>query len=218
MRAETRLHRVDATGVVHRDAAGFAFRPLCIPDDIPTLHRWFTAERGAFWLMRDKTEDEVRQTYRALMDSGHATAYVGIHVGIHVGPKAGPPASRPAFLAECYDPAYDRLHAFYPVRPGDLGMHVFIGPPEVRIPGFTRAVFGALMRFMFAHLGAQRIVVEPDARNHRIHALNRSVGFVDAREIVLPEKTARLAFCTRRDFDRATATPQETNPQEAAPP
>lgn len=182
-----------------RDPSGFAIRLLRIPGDIPTLHRWFTEERGAFWLMRDKTEDEVREAYLTLMGSGHASAYLGTHED-----------GRPAFLAECYDPTQDRLGAFYPVQPGDLGMHVFIGPPEVRVHGFTRAVFGALMRFMFAHLGALRIVVEPDARNHRIHALNRAAGFVYDRDVVFTEKIASLAFCTRRDFEQATATSLET--------
>jgi RimJ/RimL family protein N-acetyltransferase len=92
-------------------------------------------------------------------------------------------------------------------------MHVFVGPADVRIRGFTRAVFHALMRFMFAHLGAQRIVVEPDATNHRIHALNRSAGFVYDRDVVFAEKIASLAFCTRRDFEQATAaTLEEIHP------
>lgn len=102
------------------------------------------------------------------------------------------------------------------VQPGDLGVHVFIGPPEVRIPGFTRAVFQALMRFMFDHLGAQRVVVEPDATHQRIHALNRSAGFVCDRDVVFAEKTASLAFCTRRDFERALScgatVPKEIHP------
>ena len=181
----------------YRDEAGFVFRPLRIPDDVPMLHRWFTQERAAFWLMQDKSEEEVREVYRQLMASGHATAYIGWHQG------------RPAFLAECYDPAHDRIRAFYEVRPGDLGMHIFVGPADVRIPGFSRAAFHALMRFMFVHLGARRIVVEPDAGNHRIHALNRSAGFVYDRDVVFPEKIASLAYCTRRDFEQATATNQE---------
>jgi len=189
--------RADAAHAPYRDEAGFVFRLLRIPDDAPMLHRWFTQKRAAFWLMQDKTEDEVREVYRQMMASGHATAYIGWHQG------------RPAFLAECYDPAHDRIRGFYEVRPGDLGMHVFVGPSELRIPGFSRAVFHALMRFMFAHLGARRIVVEPDADNHRIHALNRSAGFVYDRDVLFAEKIASLAFCTRRDFEQATAANQE---------
>jgi len=197
MRADAGQHRAEAVPPLYGDASGFALRPLRIPDDIPMLHRWFTQPRAVFWQMQDKSEDEVRQSYQALSDSGHASAYIGLYAG------------RAAFLAECYDPAHDRLREVYAVRPGDLGMHIFVGPSDVRIAGFTRAAFAALMRFMFAHLGALRIVVEPDARNHRIHALNRSAGFVCDRDVVFTEKIARLAFCTRRDFEQATATTLE---------
>lgn len=190
--AHTKHRRADAASAPYTDAEGFTFQLLRIPEDIPTLHRWFQPERASFWLMRDKTEAEVSHIYKCLMDSGHATAYLGWKGG------------RPAFLAECYDPAHDRIRAFYDVQPGDLGMHIFIGPSDARIPGYTRTVFFALMRFMFEHLGAARIVVEPDADNTRIHAINRAAGFVYDRNVVFPEKIASLAFCTRRDFEQAT--------------
>lgn len=191
--ANTIHRRADAEHAPHTDAEGYTFRLLRIPEDIPTLHRWFQPERASFWLMRDKTEAEVGQIYQDLMDSGHATAYL-----VWQG-------DRPAFLAECYDPAHDRIRAFYDVQPGDLGMHIFIGSSDVRVPGYTRTVFFALMRFMFEHLGATRIVVEPDATNERIHAINRAAGFVYDRNVAFTEKIASLAFCTRRDFEQATA-------------
>lgn len=191
--AHTIHRRADAASVPYIDAEGFIFHLLRIPEDIPTLHRWFQPERASFWLMRDKTEAEVRQVYQDLMRSGHATAYLVWKDG------------RPAFLAECYDPAHDRIRAFYNVQPGDLGMHIFIGPSDVRISGYTRTVFFALMRFMFEHLGAARIVVEPDANNTRIHVINRAAGFVYDRNVAFTEKIASLAFCTRQDFEQATA-------------
>ncbi|MCU7371545.1 GNAT family N-acetyltransferase [Paucibacter sp. O1-1] len=198
MPADTQHRRADAVRRPYRDADGFVFELLRLPEDIALLHRWFTEPRAAFWLMQDKSADEVERIYRALMDSGHASAYLVRHHGL------------PAFLAECYDPAHDRIREFYPVQPGDLGMHIFVGPPaQQRIAGFSRTAFHALMRFMFVHLGARRIVVEPDAGNHKIHALNRSAGFVYERDVVFTEKIASLAFCTRRDFEQATATIQE---------
>lgn len=192
MRIDTIHRRADAADAPYRDD-DFVFRLLQIPDDIPTLHSWFVQDRASFWLLQDKTEEEVRKIYQDMMDSGHATAYLGWYQG------------RPAFLAECYDPAHDRIRQFYDVQPGDLGMHIFVGPRRERIAGFSRVVFFALMRFMFTHLGAQRIVVEPDANNHKIHALNRSAGFIYDRDVVFTEKIASLAYCTRRDFELATA-------------
>jgi hypothetical protein len=44
------------------------------------------------------------------------------------------------------------------------------------------------------------VVVEPDARNDKIAVLNAAVGFVVARTVELPDKTAALSFCTREGF------------------
>ncbi|ANQ85695.1 Siderophore biosynthesis protein [Azoarcus olearius] len=193
MPIETPHRRSDFPGI-HRQEGPFAFRLLRIPEDIPMLHDWFTRDYARFWLMQDKGEDEIRQIYQDLMSSGQATAYIGLYVG------------QPAFLIECYDPRYDRVAQHYPVKPGDLGMHLFMGPAKERIAGFTLAAFKALMRFMFVHLDAQRIVVEPDVDNHKIHALNQAVGFTCHRTVVFAEKLAGLAFCTRSDFENATQT------------
>ena len=119
-----------------------------------------------FWSMQDHSVAQVRDFYAALCGSGHAQAWLGSHQG------------RPAFLVECYDPAHDQIGEHYPVRPGDIGMHIFIGPPTQRIPGFSRDVFALVMRFLFDRLNAARVVVEPDANNAKIHALNLAMGFV----------------------------------------
>jgi RimJ/RimL family protein N-acetyltransferase len=79
-------------------------------------------------------------------------------------------------------------------------MHFFVGPPAVPVRGFTRAVFRTLMRFIFERLEARRVVVEPDARNDKVHVLNREMGFVYEGYVRLPEKLAALAFCTRESF------------------
>jgi RimJ/RimL family protein N-acetyltransferase len=167
---------------------GFEIRSLDVPIDAPTLHGWFVEERAAFWNMRDWSMAQVAAFYQAIDDSLHARAWLASQQG------------KPAFLIESYDPAHEEVGEHYDVQPGDLGMHLFVGPPATRQPGYTRRVFRTLMRFLFEHLGATRIVVEPDARNTRIHALNRAMGFVYAKDVAFREKTASLAFCTRADF------------------
>jgi RimJ/RimL family protein N-acetyltransferase len=181
---------------------GFQIRPLDVVRDAATLHRWFVEERAAFWNMQDRSVDEVAAYYRAVEDSGHARAWIGTEHGAS------------AFLFESYDPAYDEVGDHYRVRPGDLGMHLFVGPAAKHVRGHTRRVFQALMRFLFDELHAQRIVVEPDARNTRIHALNRAMGFTYERDVTFREKTASLAFCTRADF---YATLHKTNTKEQQP-
>jgi RimJ/RimL family protein N-acetyltransferase len=181
---------------------GFQIRPLDVERDAPTLHRWFIEERAAFWNMQDRSVDEVAAFYQAIEDCGHARAWIGSQHGAS------------AFLFESYDPARDEAGEHYDVRPGDLGMHLFVGPAAQPVPGHTRCVFRALMRFLFEHLDAERIVVEPDARNTRIHALNRAMGFVHVKNVAFREKTASLAFCTRRDF---YATLQKTTAKDLQP-
>ncbi|MDM9560636.1 GNAT family N-acetyltransferase [Bordetella petrii] len=193
-------HRRGDGNLPYLDEEGFVLRMLRIPADIPVLHDWFTRDYATFWLMQDKTADEIQAIYQALMDSGHATAYLGLRDG------------RPAFMAECYDPFHDRIRQHYAPRPGDLGMHFFVGPAARPVAGYTRSVFRALMRFMFLHLGARRIVVEPDANNRKIHVLNRAMGFVYDRNVPFEEKIASLAFCTRAQFEHAVqATPEEVH-------
>jgi RimJ/RimL family protein N-acetyltransferase len=167
---------------------GFQLRQIDLGADVATLHRWFTLPYAGFWGMQDKSEHQVRDTYAQLVASGHAMAYIGLEAG------------ESAFLVECYDPAHDPLGALYPVAPGDVGMHFFVGPPQVPRHGHTRRVFRCLMQFIFERLHARRVVVEPDVRNDKVHVLNRAMGFDYHGTVALPEKLAALAFCTRAQF------------------
>ncbi len=178
---------------------GFHIRPLKVTHDALALHRWFIQERAAFWNMQDKRVNEVAAFYQTLEDSGHAHAWIGMRHGAR------------SFLFECYDPAYDEVGEHYRVLPGDVGMHLFIGPAEKPESGYTRRVFQTVMTFMFDYLHASRIVVEPDRRNARIHALNRAMGFTYAGDVAFRAKTASLAFCTRAAF---SATLQKTTHQD----
>jgi len=167
---------------------GFQLRDIDMGVDIPHLHRWFGLPYAGFWGMQDKTEAQVLDTYARLASSGHAIACVGLSEG------------EPAFLVECYDPAHDPLGRLYPVAPGDVGMHFFVGPPQVPQHGHTRRVFRCLMHFVFERLHARRVVVEPDLRNDKVHVLNRAMGFEYHGTVALPDKLAALAFCTRERF------------------
>ncbi|HEU4460558.1 MAG TPA: GNAT family N-acetyltransferase [Methylibium sp.] len=185
MPLELHAGALDATPFVCGELRIRALDPAA---DAAWMHHWFTLPHAGFWGMQHKGEHEVREAYLALARSPHALACVGLWRG------------RPAFVLECYDPAHDELARHYPVRAGDVGMHVFVGPPDVPVHGFTRRVFDALMRFIFERLHAKRVVVEPDVRNAKVHALNRAVGFVYDRAVQLSGKRAALAFCTRERF------------------
>ncbi|QSR24356.1 siderophore synthetase [Nocardioides aromaticivorans] len=165
--------------------------PLDLSRDVELLHAWVTHPRSAFWMMQDASLDDVRTEYAAIAADPHHDAFLG-----RIG-------GRPAFLVETYDPAHATGMGDLPeLRPGDLGMHVLVAPPEgAPVPGLTTAVFDAVMAFCFADPAVERVVVEPDVRNHAIRAKNLAAGFTELREIPLPGKTAMLSVCPRADWN-----------------
>jgi siderophore synthetase component len=167
----------------------FSLRALRIPEDIPTVHAWVSQEYARYWGLNGQSQELVAAAYLEI--ARNADVYLGFHQG------------EPAFLVECYDPSRDPVSKHYRVQRGDRGMHVLVAPPVVRVPDFTWAVFSAVMDFLFSDPEAQRVVVEPDIRNAKIHALNRRAGFRYQRVIELASKTAHLAFCTREQYRAA---------------
>lgn len=168
--------------------------PLDLDRDLELLHAWVTHPRSAFWMMQDASPPDVRAEYDAIAANPHHDAFLG-----RVG-------GRPTFLVETYDPAHAPGMGELPeLRPGDLGMHVLVAPPEgAPVPGLTTAVFDAVMAFCFADLSVERVVVEPDVRNDAIRAKNVTAGFTELREIPMPGKTAMLSVCPRADWRTAS--------------
>jgi hypothetical protein len=164
-------------------------RALSPARDVPVIHPWFGMDYAHFWNMQDLSLAQILQFYEDMQASGHASAHLGLYRGL------------PAFVVECYDPSTEPVGEHYPVQPGDMGMHFFVGPAATPVRHFTRDVLRAVMAFMFHQLGATRVVVEPDSRNDKVHLLNKAVGFVYDRQIQLPLKKASLAFCTRSGFE-----------------
>ena len=101
---------------------------------------------------------------------------------------------------ERYDPAHANWSAVHAAEPGDVGMHFLSAPTDTPVHGFTLAVITTVMEMLFADPATRRVVVEPDARNTAVHALNEAVGFEVLRTVSLPPKDACLSTCTRDQF------------------
>ncbi len=180
----------------------FTFRAVDPVADAPVLHSWVSQEYARFWGMLSATEQDVVEEYSKIAASGHHQAFLGLDDGV------------PAFLMERYRPESSPLADVYDVQPGDVGMHLLVSPPVGEPqPGYTTAVMQSVMTELFADPATRRIVVEPDARNHKIHVLNEKVGFRPCGVVTLPavdpaedHKKALLSFCAREDF-LATLTP-----------
>lgn len=165
-------------------------RPLRLDEDLPVVHAWVSREYARYWGMTGFSLAQVTEGYREI--ARHAEVFLGWI------------DDAPAFLVETYDPAEHEVGEHYPVQAGDRGMHVLVAPPAAApIPGFTWAVFRAVLEMLFADPRVRRIAVEPDLRNARIHALNRKAGFRYQKVIRLANKTAHLAFCDRAQLAAA---------------
>jgi hypothetical protein len=172
-----------------------ALRPVRADADAELIHDWVTRPYARFWGMGSATVEDVRAAYAAFATDPHHDAYLGIL------------DARPVLLAETYDPAHSELAAHYAVDPHDIGMHLLVAPPSgPRIHGFTLAAMRAVMHHCLADPDVQRVVVEPDARNAKVHALNAAVGFRVAREIELSDKRALLSYCTRSEFEARSSS------------
>lgn len=167
-----------------------AIEPLDLERDLALLHAWVTHPRSVYWQMQGASVADVAAEYGLIADSPHHHAWLGRVDGV------------PSFLAETYDPAHSELADLPELAPGDLGMHVLVAPTETPVRGFTRAVFAAVLDHCFADRAVRRVVVEPDARNERIRAMNRAFGFRELRTITLPTKEATLSV-----LDRTHLTP-----------
>ncbi len=170
------------------------FRPVDADADAALLHGWVTHPKAVFWMMQDADVARVRVEYRAIAEHPHHSAHIGSVDG------------SPAFLVERYDPAKVELAGLYDAKPGDVGMHFLCAPADTPVRGFTRAVIRAIMTWLFEDPHVRRVVVEPDVRNTKVHALNATVGFEIAGVVRKPEaggvieKDALLSFCTRERF------------------
>ncbi|MDN4160561.1 GNAT family N-acetyltransferase [Nocardioides abyssi] len=186
--------------------------PLDLDRDLALLHAWVTHPRSAFWLMQGASVADVREEYAAVAADPHHQAWLGRVDG------------EPAFLAETYDPAlstHSPLRDLSDLRPGDLGMHVLVAPPTGDpVPGFTRRVFGAVLDHCFADPDVRRVVVEPDARNAAIRAMNTAFGFREVRSVHLTtpvEKEAVLSVLDRPTPPAATAPPADFSADHLTP-
>ena len=163
-----------------------------LTEDVSTLHGWVTQPYARYWGLLTASVEDVHAEYLRIERSGHHRAFLGEHDG------------RPAFLMERYEPSYDAVGAVYDVAPGDIGMHVLVGPPDAPISGFTAAVFETILDSLFSDPLVDRIVVEPDVRNVKVQALNERMGFRKHSIVDLPDKQAWLSFCTRDQYAEAT--------------
>ncbi|KOU13295.1 GNAT family N-acetyltransferase [Streptomyces sp. WM6368] len=171
--------------------------------DSARIHSWVTQERARFWGMGGASRELVQEIYEDIDRRTTHHAFMVSRDGEQVA------------LFQTYDCAEDRVSECYEVRPGDVGVHMLVGPAKGTAErGFTGALMAVFMGFVFSDRAARRVIVEPDARNTKAIARMERTGFVLGPEVVLPEidlpevylpaKPARLAFFSAPEAASAT--------------
>ncbi|TPN86863.1 GNAT family N-acetyltransferase [Aquimarina algicola] len=196
------IHTEISKYVFSKSIQGFGtihLRYLNVEQDAGFLHEWVTKPYASYWGMLDSTIHEVREEYAKLV----AQKYYDVFIGEHEG--------KPIFLMEKYKATADRIAKYYKAKDTDYGMHILVAPPTQKIKNFTWNVFSTVLDFFFDQPNIDRIVVEPDVRNEKIHKLNKKAGFQYQKEIELPEKRAALAFCEKQVYQQAKWLQQKSN-------
>lgn len=167
--------------------------------DVGTLHAWVTEPRAAFWGLAHLTREELRDTYAFVESLPTHHAYLVRWDG------------EPVVLLQAYLPEDDPVATAYEVRPGDLGFHFFLGgrgPAGARAATWT-VVGPAMIEFLFAGAGTDRLVGEPDARNEKAVARVEAMGFELGERVTFESaygpKDARLVFLTRERGETVAA-------------
>lgn len=172
---------------------GFQFRALDLKQDLPTLQSWFNQEYAQFWGMQGLNLAAIENLMAATQ---HKFALIGEWQG------------KALFMVELYDPAHDEVGKHYRVAPGDCGVHLIIAPPDGKpISGLSFKVMDAIAQLVLEKLAFNRLMVEPDQLNSKIHRLNSRVGIRYEKAIQLSTKAAFLGFCTAAERQLASSTP-----------
>lgn len=161
--------------------------------DLDVIHRWVTAPASRFWGLSELSRQELRDLYAYVDGLPSHHAFLVRRDGL------------PIVLLQTYEPENDPLGEVYEAQPGDVGIHFLLGDRGSPVRGFTTRVGRILAAFVFAAPGAQRIVIEPDVGNERAVARARLFGFTLGPQVELPDKSGRLAFLTRGDWDARQA-------------
>jgi RimJ/RimL family protein N-acetyltransferase len=84
---------------------------------------------------------------------------------------------------EIYRPHRDEIGAVYESEPHDLGLHIAVGDPALIGRRVVGPLLGALPpALLSADPECRVVVVEPDHRNERMHAVLRREGWMDQGE------------------------------------
>jgi RimJ/RimL family protein N-acetyltransferase len=170
-----------------------SLRQAALERDLGRLHAWLSSDHVKPYWRLDEPLPRFRDSLVAKLQDDHLTPYVGCldHV--------------PMSYWECYWAADDDVANHYDADPNDRGVHLLIGPEEYLEQGYAAPLMRAVIAMLFRRPETDRIVAEPDVRNHRVHRVFERCGFEPRTEFRFYErdKDALLMVCEREGFASA---------------
>ncbi|WP_191556838.1 GNAT family N-acetyltransferase [Metabacillus idriensis] len=100
----------------------------------------------------------------------------------------------PAGYLIAYSIQHDSIRDFYQAEPGDLGMHLLIGPRELLNKEDGLMIVRAMTAFLMKKFRSRRIIGEPDIRNRIVIPILKEMSGYVADTILLPHKKAALVI------------------------
>ncbi|MEY4908120.1 MAG: hypothetical protein RL260_1838 [Pseudomonadota bacterium] len=180
-------------------------RKMVLDEDAPLLHDWFSRDYARFWGLQGKTVEEIREKFAEIEASGTCDVMFGILAA----------TGERLFMFQSYDVNADVLSRHYPVRTGDRGFHLMLGPVEKPLPAAAYYTLQAIAAWIFRDPAVQRMVGEPDIRNRKVLLRLVQAGFEFGRVIHLPYKTAVMIYLSRATFDQARGLPPPPAPTQS---
>jgi RimJ/RimL family protein N-acetyltransferase len=162
-------------------AGRFTLGPVKPHRDLAIIHRWMNDPVVArYW----EVDGPIERTADRLAEQRSLP---------HTEPYLARLCGRPIGYWEVYRAAEDRLAAYYPARPGDVGIHLLIGESGLRGLGLGTLLLTTLCDAIQRDSPC-RVVAEPDERNAASVRAFVAAGFTPAAIIDLPEKRATLVI------------------------
>lgn len=166
----------------------YGLREVILPQDFPLLFKWMHEPHVVSQWQMDKPELELEVYFERMAVDDHQRLYIIQIQGRDVG------------YLEIYEAARDRLALYYAADPHDLGWHVLLGEKDVVGKGHFRAVMRMMSYFIFENSLADKIVGEPDENVKSYGYVADEIAFEAQKKIKMPEKTAVLYHCFRKEF------------------
>ncbi|NQY63258.1 MAG: GNAT family N-acetyltransferase [Alteromonadaceae bacterium] len=185
------MKQINHTLISHPLLGKINVEPLNVAQHITTISHWMHMDYASFWGMKGMADVKIKDNYQTLMNSTSEMAYIGSIEG------------EIKFLIEVYDVNHHEIGKHFQPLTGDIGMHILLAPANIQQSGFSKAVMEVVLDFIFTQLNAERVVVEPDVNNDKIHRLNQRLGIRHQRKITLSNKEALLGFVTQKQFEQA---------------